>query len=207
MPPKADEPVRRRRGLRLEEEIREAVFAELADVGYSRLTMQGVARRAGTGKAPLYRRWANKDELILAVLAHRPPGLDDEPVDTGELRCDLIALLTQMSTAMAQPVGRALFALIVELIGERPRNPALVKQVIDTVQEPRLDAIMTALRRAARRGEIRPGAATELLARVGPALIIHQQLHDGRLPTPAEIADIVDTVIIPALGAAPRQPA
>ncbi len=111
-----------------------------------------------------------------------------------------------MSTAMAQPVGRALFALIVELIGERPRNPALVKQVIDTVQEPRLDAIMTALRRAARRGEIRPGAATELLARVGPALIIHQQLHDGRLPTEAEIADITDTVILPALGPAPRQP-
>jgi AcrR family transcriptional regulator len=199
MPTSSKPPARRRRGDRLEAEIREAVFAELAEHGYRGLTMEGVARRAGTGKAPLYRRWPGKEQLILAALSQRPPGATDPAVDTGALRSDLIALLTQLSNAMAQPVGRALYTLITELIVERQQHPDLAAAVIDNLLEPRLDAIMAALRRAARRGEIRPGVVSELLARTGPALIIHQQLSDGSRPTKREIEDIVDTVLLPAL--------
>lgn len=55
---------------------------------------------------------------------------------------------------------------------------------------------------AARRGEIRPGAVTSLLAQTGPALVIHQQLHYGSPPSQAEITEIVNRVLLPALGAA-----
>lgn len=193
-------PEQRRRGARLEAEIREAVFAELAAVGYGGLTMQAIARRAGTGKGPLYRRWPNKQQLILDVLTHEPPAEAEVAVDTGALRSDLTALLGQMSQAMAQPVGRALTNLILELMVDRGRHQQLASAVIDKLLEPRLEAIITAMRRASRRGEIRPGAVSELIARVGPALIIHQHLYDGTLPTPREIDDIVDTVLLPAIG-------
>ena len=144
------EPVRkRRRGGQLEAEIREAVFAELAEAGYRGLTMQGVARRAGTGKAPLYRRWTDKQQMLIDVLAHQPPGRQEEQIDTGQLRTDLIQILAQMSSAMAEPVGRSLYALIVEMVLQRDRHPQAAEAVIESLLEPRLDAISAALRRAA----------------------------------------------------------
>ncbi len=191
----------RRRGGQLEADIREAVLAELAETGYRGLSMQGVARRAGTGKAPLYRRWPGKDQMLIDVLAHQPPGRDEPPADTGQLRGDLIQILTQMTTAMAQPMGRALYALIVEMVLHRDRHPRAAEAIIETLLEPRLDAITAALRRAAKRGEIRPGAITGLLAQTGPALVIHQQLHYGSPPSETEITEIVDRVLLPALGA------
>jgi AcrR family transcriptional regulator len=191
----------RRRGSQLEAEIHDAVLAELAEAGYRGLTMQGVARRAGTGKAPLYRRWPSKQQMLADVLAQQPPGGLDEPDDTGQLRGDLIGILGRMAAAMAEPAGRTLYALIVEMLLERVRHPHAAEAVIQSLLEPRLAAVTTALRRAARRGEIRPGAVTELLAQVGPAMVIHQQLHYGTPPSAAEITEIVDQVLLPAAGA------
>lgn len=190
----------RRRGKQLDAAIVDAVYDELADSGYRALTMQAVAARAGTGKAPLYRRWANKQELILHVLGQQPPAEAEPRADTGNIRDDLITQLAHMSAAMNRPVGQALTNLILELATDRERHPELTSTVIDTLLEPRLDSIMTAMRRAARRGEIRATAVSELLARVGPALIIQQRLYNGTLPTPSEITAIVDTVLLPALG-------
>jgi AcrR family transcriptional regulator len=203
----SDDAVRhRRRGGQLEADIREAVLAELAQTGYRGMSMQGIARRAGTGKAPLYRRWPGKDQMLIDVLAHQPPGRDEDPIDTGELRGDLIQILTQMAAAMAQPTGRALYVLITEMALHRDRHPRAAEAIIETLLEPRLDAITAALRRAAKRGEIRPGVITDLIARTGPALVIHQQMHYGSPPTEAEITEIVDRVLLPAITApaAPR---
>jgi AcrR family transcriptional regulator len=199
----SEEPVRhRRRGGELEADIRQAVLAELAEAGYRGLSMQGVARRAGTGKAPLYRRWPGKDQMLIDVLASQPPGRDEAPADTGQLRGDLIQILGQMAAAMAQPTGRALYALIVEMMLYRDRHPRAAEAIIETLLEPRLDAISAALRRAARRGEIRPGVITGLLAQTGPALVINQLMHYSSPPGQAEIGEIVDRVLLPALGAA-----
>jgi AcrR family transcriptional regulator len=198
----SEEPVRhRRRGGQLEADIRDAVLAELAEAGYRGLSMQGVARRAGTGKAPLYRRWPGKDQMLIDVLSSQPPGRDESPADTGQLRGDLIQILTQMAAALAEPTGRSLYALIVEMVLHRDRHPRAAEAIIETLLEPRLDAITAALRRAAKRGEIRPGAVTGLLAQTGPALVIHQQMHYGSPPSEAEVTEIVDHILLPALGA------
>ncbi|EUA06963.1 bacterial regulatory s, tetR family protein [Mycobacterium xenopi 4042] len=36
----------------------------LVQIGYSNLTLAGVAERAGTTKTALYRRWSSKAELV-----------------------------------------------------------------------------------------------------------------------------------------------
>ncbi|MGV9571600.1 helix-turn-helix domain-containing protein, partial [Streptomyces nigra] len=70
------------------EAIRAAVFEELAAVGYARMSIEGIARRAGVGKTAVYRRWRSKLHLVLDVVsAVAVMGL---PVpDTGTLEGDL----------------------------------------------------------------------------------------------------------------------
>ncbi len=102
---------------------------------------------------------------------------------------------------MAEPTGRALYALIVEMALHRDKHPCAAEAIIETLLEPRPDAITAALRRAAKRGEIRPGAITGLLAQTGPALVIHQQMHYGSPPSEADITEITDRVLLPALSA------
>src|SRR6201992_3847700 len=58
----------RRRGKQLEDALYDATLAELAAVGYGGLTMEGIAARARTGKAALYRRWTCKHDLVQAAL-------------------------------------------------------------------------------------------------------------------------------------------
>ena len=68
--------------------ITEAVLDELAEQGYSRLSMEAVAKRAGVGKSALYRRWASKQDMALAVIAEFSVAKATFP-DTGSLRGDL----------------------------------------------------------------------------------------------------------------------
>jgi hypothetical protein len=138
---------------------------------------------------------------MLGAVAYKAPDLQDEPVDTGELRGDLIQLLTQMAGTLAKPIGRALYGTILEMMLEHKGSSEIAGAVSDTRREPRMHAIMAAMRRAARRGEVRPAVVSELLVRVGPALVIQQLLQYGTPPTAREIVDIVDRVLMPALRA------
>ena len=74
-----------------EDEILEATLELLLDVGYDRLTMDAVARRARASKATLYRRWADKPSLVVdaMVRAKHAPHVDSH--DTGSLRGDLVS--------------------------------------------------------------------------------------------------------------------
>ncbi len=63
----------RRRGEVLERALCSATLAELIAVGYGRLTMEGIAARAQTGKAAPYRRWASKHDLVQAALQYAVP--------------------------------------------------------------------------------------------------------------------------------------
>src|SRR5262245_66539040 len=80
---------RRRRGQALESAITEAVLALLGEIGYEAVTMEGIAARARTGKAALYRRWASKADLVVDVLERCLAPMDDVP-DHGNLRGALL---------------------------------------------------------------------------------------------------------------------
>ena len=101
------DPIRRRqRGQQLEADVARRGWNELVEVGFANLTMESVAARARTGIAVLYRRWANKDELVLAAIKHYRNNHPVDLPDTGALRGDLLAALTGMSEA-----GAAFFAI------------------------------------------------------------------------------------------------
>src|SRR4051794_20026628 len=88
---------RRRRGAMLEDAIVDAAWDELRAVGYANLTMEGVAARAKTSRAVLYRRWRGRPELVLAAKRAHAPLLSGLTPDTGSLREDVLVLMRRMS--------------------------------------------------------------------------------------------------------------
>lgn len=132
--------------------IEAAVLRELSSVGFGRLTIDAVARRAGVGKAAVYRRFASKNEMVLAALAR--VGLeDDEPMDTGSLHDDVEALLRRWDGQLRHPdVAR----VVPDLLAETARDSTFGAAVYEHIGAPRRDRARPLLERAIARAELRP---------------------------------------------------
>lgn len=146
--------------------ILDATIALLAEVGFSALTVEGVAARAGVGKATIYRRWPSKLPLIVEAFGQLP-GMED--VDTGSLAEDLDRMLRGYLQAFN---STALSAVLPSLAGERAHNAELSK-VFDPVSKERRVPLMRALERGVERGEIAADVDLELAADlvVGPIAV------------------------------------
>jgi AcrR family transcriptional regulator len=182
----------RRRGEVLERALYEATLAELAEVGYGRLTMEGIAARAHTGKAALYRRWASKHDLVHAALVFALPPVP-EPRSGRSARETLLTLFTSHRDVLA---GKTAFPGL-DTIHQLLHEPEMRAIFADAVVGPRLKIVDSILQAAVEAGDIDPAALTPLTARVGPALINHHFLLTGEPPNRRDLALVVDTVIPP----------
>jgi AcrR family transcriptional regulator len=185
----------RRRGRALEEALLDAAWAELAERGYDDLTIDAVAARAGTSRAVLYRRWPNKQELVLAALAHEVGKDVVVAPDTGSLRGDVIALLQQANKVR---VGLAT-QLFTQLGGFYRQTGTSLAELTAFVQGGRNPLLEQAIQRATDRGEIDPERVTERIARVPVDLFRHEILMTLRPLSDAAIEEIVDTIFLPLL--------
>jgi len=184
----------RRRGQTLEHAIYDAVLDQLRAVGYVGLTMEGVAARAHTGKAALYRRWPRKEDLVVDALEHTLPSPTDLP-DHGNVRDDLLDLLRRMAAMLNSPTGCALQCLM----SETERDESFARLLRERVKEPRKRMFLDLLARGADRGQVRPDAATQLIAEVGPALVMQRFLADGA-PVPDDyVVSVVNDIVMPLL--------
>ncbi|MFJ3229412.1 TetR/AcrR family transcriptional regulator [Streptomyces sp. NPDC086787] len=140
------------------EAIRSAVFEELASVGYARMSIEGIARRAGVGKTAVYRRWRSKLHLVLDVVsALAVLGL---PVpDTGTLEGDLRLLYEFTSRALRHPVASQ---IIPDLQAEAARNPEIADAMRRTLREGQEGVASKILAAAEQRGELRHGIDADL---------------------------------------------
>lgn len=138
--------------------ISRAVVDDLSERGYARVTMDGVAKRAGVGKSALYRRWPSKLQMVLDVTATLSVPLA-EVADTGSLRTDVRASLEATAAWLSQPP----FATIIpDLVAETARSPELAPALAHAIGQPRRDRAQAVIDRAVQRGEIAPGADVEL---------------------------------------------
>ncbi len=178
--------------------IREAVLAELAAVGFARMSIEGVARRAGVGKTAVYRRWKSKLHLVLDLIgAFAADGLPAP--STGSLQGDVRALLEVFSHLLRHPVASA---VIPDLLVEAARHPELADAVRGALLEGRrrmAEAVVTA---AQERGELPagadPAAAMDLVA--GP--LYWRQTVIGQPFTGPEL-DVLARQVVAGLKAAP----
>ena len=96
-----------------------AALAELAAVGLGRMTMEGIARRAGTAKTSLYRRWSSPHDVLLDAIAREHPQEVPSP-SADDLRGDLIRALGQLVAWLETPTAAA---VVVQTDVIRRRGP------------------------------------------------------------------------------------
>ncbi|MGW7101130.1 TetR/AcrR family transcriptional regulator [Streptomyces sp. NPDC054838] len=133
--------------------IRAAVLEELATVGFARMSIEGIARRAGVGKTAVYRRWKSKLHLVLDLVgAFAADGL---PVPaTGSLYGDVRALLEVMSHVLRHPVASA---VIPDLLVEAARQPEIADAVRGALLAGERGMAEGIVSEAVARGELAPG--------------------------------------------------
>jgi AcrR family transcriptional regulator len=187
----------RRRGEELEAALLEAAWDELTEAGFHKLTMESVAARAKTGVAVLYRRWPNKDDLVLAAIRHYGGTRQVQIPDTGNLRGDLLALLHEIGNARNAftVVVAAAFAGLMSSSGLTPAD------VRARIIQDRPVWSHEIFRRAHARGEIDLDKVPAAVLSMPFDLMRHDLLMTLK-PLPAErITSIVDELFLPLLAA------
>ena len=195
------QPRQRRRGEELEAAILDAAWQELVDTGFARLTMESIAARAKTGVAVLYRRWPNKDDLVLAAIRHYGTTHPVEVPDTGTLRDDMVAFLTGIGTARIGFVA-IVGATFAGLMASTGMTPADIRERLMSDNSRWSDQILT---RAEARGEITLAAIPPPVLAMPFDLMRHEMLMTYK-PIPLErVIEIVDDLFMPLVGLASRK--
>jgi AcrR family transcriptional regulator len=186
-------PATRRRGTKLEAAILEAAWDELTEVGYPGLTMEGVAARAKTSRAVLYRRWPNRPELVVAALGHHAAVAPIGVADTGTLRGDLLALLRHMSARVGEVAGVFSF-LIADYFQQEGLSPAVLRERAVAGVPSEMALI---LERAVERGEVDPARLSPRIRSL-PVDIVRHDLIMNQQPVPdSTLVEIVDKIFLP----------
>ncbi|MFE5583172.1 TetR-like C-terminal domain-containing protein [Kitasatospora sp. NPDC056531] len=180
----------------LTEALSVAFFEELASTGYARLSLEAVAKRAGAGKAAIYRRWPSKLEMTIALVTRFAVDTP-EAVDSGTLRGDVLAFLTQTAAALRHPLPSR---IIPDLLAESTRNPELAQALSTAVRDTRRAKATRLLDRAVERGELPADTdrelALDLLA--GP---LYWRLAVVRTPTAPDYLDRLTDKLLAAFTA------
>lgn len=186
----------RRRGEVLREAVLDAALAEIAERGMRGATMDSIAKRAGTGKSALYRRWPNVRALALDVFVSTlVDALPDAYPDTGSVREDLVISLTAFVAALDGDLG----IVLRELISEAAHDPTLVDAFQTRFGLPKQAELVGCLQRAMARGEIPTQPVDPYVLELPAALTVHQLLLTGTAPGPEQLEHIVDAVVLPLL--------
>ncbi|MER6998278.1 TetR/AcrR family transcriptional regulator [Streptomyces sp. NPDC000410] len=191
-----------RRSERSRRAIFDAALALVAEVGYTRTTIEGIAARAGVGKQTIYRWWPSKAAVLLDAfldLAEQAAQGETEIPDTGDLEADLKLVLRATVDEMNSPAydgpARALAA-------ETVVSPELGAQFVERLLEPQLELYVRRLRAAQDAGQVR----TDVDPRVALELFTGPLAHRWMMRTLPLTHDYADKIVEYALyGIAPRR--
>lgn len=137
--------------------ILSATLELLAEEGWSGLTIEGIARRAGVGKTTIYRRWDSLEEVLTAAVQ----GVVSEIVipDAGSIRSDLLELMHRAVEVYRGEPGR----MMPGLVSAMARHPAVAAAVRRGFLADRREALKAVLDRGIERKELRADVDRELL--------------------------------------------
>jgi len=123
--------------------ILQATLELISEVGYRDVSIEGIAARAGTGKATIYRWWRGKADIVLDAVT--TDAAREIPVpDTGDLRTDLGTFLAATFTAARRPMR---LAVLRALMAETQLDPEFGAAFEARFLRSRREALATVLRR------------------------------------------------------------
>jgi AcrR family transcriptional regulator len=169
--------------------ILSATLEVVAEIGIAGLTIDAVAKRAGVGKATIYRRWSSKESLTLdawmSCIRPKP-----EP-DTGTLRGDLLEMFGPVDQQLSDADMQRVFP---QLIAAAKVNPEVADAYRAFITERRRP-LRRVLERGTERGELPPGVDLDLVHDLLVAPVVYRWVVSDGVIDEAMVITLVDTVL------------
>ena len=177
--------------------ILDAALELIGEVGYERVTMDGIAARAHASKMTMYRRWPTKSELVADALRRHAQGETLAVPDTGTLRGDLLATVGEITDTLVGGSAPSLIGLI-EAIRD---DDGLRGQVSSQVRDRSHHVGREICSRATSRGEVVRAERAEIVLDLAFDHLFTTTLFGGAQPSAAKQRLLVDDVLLPLLDA------
>jgi AcrR family transcriptional regulator len=170
----------RRRSNASREAILAATHALLEELGYEKLSIEGIAARAAVGKATIYRWWPSKGALAMEAFLDAVAPAITFP-ETQSARADLLVQIRKVAKAYRGKTGQ----IVREMIALGQFDAETRRVFIEGYLEPRRHAAKQVIQRGVAQGEFRrsidPDVAVDAL--YGPIfhrmLTTHAPIDDG----------------------------
>ena len=171
--------------------ILEAADNLLVEVGYAKLTMEGIAQRAGVAKQTIYRWWSSKNDVLMDAFTE-DFAQSFTSAGSGDLRADLRRHAVQLAEFMTDSDAGAVFRA---LVAQAQHDPDLAERLRAEHLPRQRHQDRLPFERAVARGEIGPEADLDLAVDqlVGP--IYYRALVTGEPMPSSFIEALVDAVL------------
>jgi AcrR family transcriptional regulator len=183
----------RPRSARAEKAIIDATLDLIGESsGLAELSIEAIAARAGVGKTTIYRRWSNKEDLLVDALATLKSPLP--PPQGGSVREDLVAYVEVYQRDACDARKRCVMNIA---MNEAERHPRLVERIRQVTIEPRRAAITALLRRGMATGELRADLDPFIAMATLIGTVMWYVRNEGITEASGELAErIVDQLLV-----------
>ncbi|WP_433256742.1 TetR/AcrR family transcriptional regulator [Streptosporangium sp. CA-135522] len=180
-----------------------AAFDLVQEVGYAKLSIEGIAARAGVGKQTIYRWWPSKGTVLFDAFLMFSEGPDGEPAalpDTGDLEADLKTVLRATVAELNDPrYDEPMRALATEIA----HDPELAAAYAERLDGPMKELKKRRLRGAQRAGQLAEDLDLDVAVEMVWGPLLNRWLQRSGPLTP----EYADSVVATALnGLRPRRP-
>lgn len=163
----------------------------LAEAGFSGLTIEGVAARAGVAKTTIYRRYRSKSDLALGVLLDMVGEVSTQPYRR-DTRTELVALVTRTAELMSTTIlGRVMQGLVPEIAAD----PELGRTYREQEVSRRVADVTALVERGVARGELRPDLDPELVTDLLLGPLYYRLFLSGETLDPGFAEQLVSTLM------------
>jgi AcrR family transcriptional regulator len=141
----------RPRSARAHDDVLTAALQLFSDRGIDATSMDAIAETSGVSKATIYKHWPDKDALCLEVLDRCGTDVASREVDVGDVRSELLAILSHRQSERQADIR---IRLMPHLVAYAARNPVFAKAWQGRFLEPARTELKRAFARAIERGEL-----------------------------------------------------
>ncbi|GIH77842.1 TetR/AcrR family transcriptional regulator [Planobispora longispora] len=171
-----------------------AAFELVGEVGYAKLSIEGIAARAGVGKQTIYRWWPSKGTVLLDAFLMLSGGQDGEAAlpDTGDLEADLKTVLRATVAELNDPrYDEPMRALATEIA----HDPELAAAYSERLDGPMRELKKERLRAAQRAGQLALDLDLDVAVEMVWGPLLNRWLQRGGPLTPGYADSVVETAL------------